>query len=613
MYHQMMRWLFVGCLMSFGFLHAAWSPPDDLSVAGQSSSVPQVAVDGNGNATAVWMRFNGADNIIQASTKPFDGAWQAVPDDLSVDGQNAVDSQVAVDPNGNATAVWSRSNGTNNIIQASTKPFGGIWHAPEDLSVEGQDASYPQIAVDTSGNATVVWMRSNGTNTIIQTSTKPFGGIWHAPEDLSVEGQDASYPQIAVDTSGNATAVWAESNGINNIIQASTKPFGGIWQAPEDLSAEGQDAFQPQIAVDPSGNATAVWAEFNGTKNIIQASTKPFGGTWQAPEDLSAEGQDASYPQIAVDPSGNATAVWARFNGTNYIIQASTKPFGGIWQAPEDLSAEGQDAILPQIAVDANGNATVVWMRSNGTDNIIQASTKPFGGVWQAPENLSADGQNAILPQIAVDANGNATVVWMRSNGTDTIIQASTHFFGPTVTRLNPNSGPSAGGTSVTITGTDFLEGSSVMFGSTPAVSVIVNSLTTITAVAPHGTGTVNVTVTVQGMTSPITAADQYTYQSQPARFRGKVQRREHKLFIKATWKKSTTNTIARYEIFARHKRIKKISAHKKPQAIIHLHPHSVPHHISKKYRHYLHKKYKIRSIDISGIPSSFTQLKIRH
>jgi hypothetical protein len=605
--------------MGFGFLNAAWSPPDDLSAAGQDAQFAQIAVDADGNATAVWKRFNGTNDIIQSSTKPFGGIWQTTPDDLSVLGQNALSPQIAVDANGNATVVWQEFNGTNWVIQSSTKPFGGIWQAtPDDLSAPGQDALLPQIAVDVNGNATAVWKRFNGTNDIIQSSTKLFGGIWQTtPDDLSASGQNALLHQIAVDANGNATAVWLR----NFIIQSSTKPFNETWQAvPDDLSAPGQTASEPQIAVDANGNATAVWWRFNGINNIIQSSTKPFGGTWQSPDDLSVAvaGQDALGPQIAVDANGNATAVWQEFNGTNNIIQSSTKPFGGIWQAiPDDVSTPGQDARFSQIAVDANGNATAVWGRYSGTNNVIQSSTKPFGGIWQTtPDDLSVHSQAVGSPQIAVDASGNATAVWWRSNGTHSIVQSSTHFFGPTVTHLNPNSGPAAGGTSVTITGTNFLEGSTVMFGSTPAVSVIVNSPTMLTAIAPPGTGTVDVIVTVQEMTSSITAADQYTYQSRPprpARFKGKAKRSGHKLFIKTTWNKSTTNTIARYEIFARHKRIKKISAHERPHATIHLHPHSVPHHMSKKYRHYIHDKYKIRSVDTAGTLSSFTQLKVRH
>ena len=75
-----------------------------------------------GNATAVWSRSDGSNFIIQASTKPFKGSWQATPDDLSISGENASNPQVATDPVGNViVTVWQRSNGTNQIIQAAEK------------------------------------------------------------------------------------------------------------------------------------------------------------------------------------------------------------------------------------------------------------------------------------------------------------------------------------------------------------------------------------------------------------------------------------------------------------------------------------------------------------
>jgi Bacterial Ig-like domain (group 3)/IPT/TIG domain len=82
----------------------------------------------------------------------------------------------------------------------------------------------------------------------------------------------------------------------------------------------------------------------------------------------------------------------------------------------------------------------------------------------------------------------------------------------PTVTNVNPNSGPAAGGTSVTITGTNFTGTTAIKFGSANATSVTVNSATSITATSPHGTGTVDVTVTTPNGTSATTAADRFTY-----------------------------------------------------------------------------------------------------
>ncbi|UDF32539.1 UNVERIFIED_ORG: IPT/TIG domain-containing protein (plasmid) [Roseateles sp. XES5] len=86
------------------------------------------------------------------------------------------------------------------------------------------------------------------------------------------------------------------------------------------------------------------------------------------------------------------------------------------------------------------------------------------------------------------------------------------------VTAVAPNAGPTSGGTSVTITGTDFLGATAVSFGGTPAASFTVNSDTQIFATAPAGAvGVVNITVTTPGGTSTASAADQFTYVVQPS------------------------------------------------------------------------------------------------
>ena len=64
---------------------------------------------------------------------------------------------------------------------------------------------------------------------------------------------------------------------------------------------------------------------------------------------------------------------------------------------------------------------------------------------------------------------------------------------------MTPNSGSTAGGTAVTITGTNFAAGATVTFGSTAATNVVVVNSTTITATTPAGSaGAVTVTVTAE-------------------------------------------------------------------------------------------------------------------
>ena len=77
---------------------------------------------------------------------------------------------------------------------------------------------------------------------------------------------------------------------------------------------------------------------------------------------------------------------------------------------------------------------------------------------------------------------------------------------------MSPGKGPEAGGTSVTITGSNLDEATAVTFGSTAATSFKMESGTSIVAVAPAGTGTVDVSVSTPGGTSATSSADEFTY-----------------------------------------------------------------------------------------------------
>jgi hypothetical protein len=86
----------------------------------------------------------------------------------------------------------------------------------------------------------------------------------------------------------------------------------------------------------------------------------------------------------------------------------------------------------------------------------------------------------------------------------------------PTVASRSPPSGAAAGGQSVTVFGSGFVNVKSVTFGTVGATSFEVITPTTLSAVIPSGTGTVHVTVTTSGGTSPPTTADEFTYLGTP-------------------------------------------------------------------------------------------------
>ena len=85
----------------------------------------------------------------------------------------------------------------------------------------------------------------------------------------------------------------------------------------------------------------------------------------------------------------------------------------------------------------------------------------------------------------------------------------------PTVTSISPTSGPTGGGTAVTVNGTSFT-GATVAFGSAPA-SITSNTGAQMMVIAPPGSGTVDVVVTNAGGKSATSAADQFIYNAGPA------------------------------------------------------------------------------------------------
>ena len=86
----------------------------------------------------------------------------------------------------------------------------------------------------------------------------------------------------------------------------------------------------------------------------------------------------------------------------------------------------------------------------------------------------------------------------------------------PTISGIRPASGPTVGGTSVIIRGTDLIQATSVSFGETKVTHFTIDSDTQITATSPAGTGTVYVTVTTPAGTSAISKVDRFTYIAPP-------------------------------------------------------------------------------------------------
>jgi len=346
-----------------------------------------------------------------------DGAWgTAAPIETESLG-DAYRTEIVFDSSGNAIAAWGQNDGTRYNIW--TNRFNGTsWGTAALIETDNSgDAEHPEIVFDSSGNAIAVWFQNDGTRSNIWTNR--FNGTSWGTAAL-IETDDSGYaghPEIAIDSSGNAIAVWHQSDGARFGIW--TNRFNGTsWGTAALIETDDSgDAYRPEIAIDSSGNAIAVWSQSDGTRNNIWANR--FNGTsWGTAALIETDDSgDAYRPEIAIDSSGNAIAVWHQSDGTRFNMW--TNRFNGTsWGTAALIETDNSgNALSPEIAIDSSGNAIAVWHQSDGTRNNIWANR--FNGTsWGTAALIETDDSgDTNSPQIAIDSSGNAIAVWTQSDG----------------------------------------------------------------------------------------------------------------------------------------------------------------------------------------------------
>jgi IPT/TIG domain len=141
---------------------------------------------------------------------------------------------------------------------------------------------------------------------------------------------------------------------------------------------------------------------------------------------------------------------------------------------------------------------TITGTHMTGTEYVF------FGSVPVSNFNVNASGT-----EVSTDAPpGSGTVNVTLASADDEVSATSPSddytYLAPVITTLSPPKSPIAGGITVTITGTDLQDTTSVMFGSEAATSFHQVSATEVTAVAPPESGPIKVelTLTTPGGTS---------------------------------------------------------------------------------------------------------------
>ena len=391
-----------------------------------SASSPQIAIDANGNALAVWMQSDGTRDNIWSNRYSAGTGWGTAAL-IETDNAGAYNPQIAIDANGNALAVWTQSDGTRDNIWSNRYTAGTGWGTAALIETDNAGAAqYPQIAIDASGNALAVWHQFDGTSTNICSNRYTAGTGWGTAVLIETDNAGtAAFPKIAMDANGNALVVWRQFDGTRDNIWSNRYTDGTGWGTAALIETDNAaSASGPQIAIDTNGNALAVWQQAGGTGESIWSNRYTAGIGWGTAAVIQINAGPAYSPQIAIDASGNALAVWWQSGGTRLNIWSNRYSAGTGWGTAALIETDNagmfsNPPFSPEIAFDATGNALAVWLAPDGTRSNIWSNRYTAGTGWGTAALIETDNVgNAGRPQIVIDTNGNALAVWQQYDGT---------------------------------------------------------------------------------------------------------------------------------------------------------------------------------------------------
>ncbi|MFH1029583.1 MAG: hypothetical protein V1791_16420 [Pseudomonadota bacterium] len=395
------------------------------------------SVDGS-DGSWIWTGANGTFAVTSGDSTPIDAAglvivaaWQAAQDVATQGFMFDVDGNAA----GDAVLVWRQDETAGSSIWARHYAVAtDTWGNPVTLKAQGLDVDAPQVAVNAAGDAAAVWVQFEAGGMAVWASTYDAAATtWSAAQRLGPAPSPlAARPQVAINNTGEAIAVWEERDGTRYNLWVATFD-NGAWRAAESVNEGIGDAVQGQVVLDDAGTAIVVWIQdpVNGSITPrIHAAIYDFTSGWTRPEIVDPFPVAAAVvdfaslePVIGMDDAGNAVVAWMlqdysqgqRNNIWTIRYDAAT----GIWGNAVEIDGTDDTSSLHQLAVGPTGNAVVAWHQFDEAlqqNRVAANGLDATSGQWRGAELLEAD--PAVKPSVGIDGAGNAVALWYQRNGT---------------------------------------------------------------------------------------------------------------------------------------------------------------------------------------------------
>lgn len=396
-----------------------WAAQATVSPPGDFARDPVVAVDGSGNATAGWTSITSTQVVRLASRRP-KGVWQAAGTVPGSD--NAENPRLATTAAGASVVAWEKGH----EVAASLRSPGGAFGQAQVLSALAAPTDTntdPRAAIGAAGLAVVVWQHWDSTaNAYSIQAALARGGTFGAPQTISPPGLNSYTPDVAIDSRGNAIALFSTDNPADDgpdLFQVALAPAGGAFGPATTVDGTGEAAHEvynePHVVANAAGQVAATWVDetpqpCDDCENVVVGALGTTTGGLTVKKRLS----DPSLigllrPAVGIDAQGVAAVVWSVDSGAR-SLQGSIAS-GGSFGPVARIATMGSDSPPGHQVAVGDGRAAAVWVdkADSGGERVFAASGTAAS--WAAGQLLSS-GAAADQAQVAAGEGGAAAAVW---------------------------------------------------------------------------------------------------------------------------------------------------------------------------------------------------------
>ena len=407
--------------------------------------------------------------------------------------------------------------------------------------------SSPQPSDGTSGFLLIyeAALSGDGNTAVVSGAVGDMAGTWVFSRSGSTWTQQGpglpSSGSVAISGDGQTVLIGTEAPGALVFTRS-----GSTWtqQGPELIADDAAPALGSvgfSVALSSDGNTALIGGPNDNNGRGAAWGFTRWGSTWTQdgakltpPANVAVSSFGFS---VSLSGDGRTALVGGNGDGAPLVFSRS----GSTWtqQGPALTPSDASDLFGIPVALSADASTALVgegaaWVLARS--GAMVTAVAPSAGETSGGNSVSITGSGftaasgvrfgAVAASFTVNSDTSITAVApahpagtidvsvTTPAGTSPVGNSDLYAYAsPAVSSVAPGAGPTAGQNTVKITGTSFVPGETVDFGSTPSTSVTFVSPNRLTAIAPaHAAGTVDVTVHTPAGASATSPADQYFY-----------------------------------------------------------------------------------------------------